>query len=310
MNFDLRELEIFCAVVEQQSFTRAGAQVHLAQASVSERISKLETSIGAELLHRSTQKVTPTAVGRRLYEGAKRLLTQRQSVANDLADLLDIRTGELVVGASTIPGEYLLPKHLAAFRTSHPEVRIRVHISGSEGIATRVASGELEIGIISSGLDEPNLQATTLWRDELVVAAPQYHRWAHRKTIGTEELRTEPLILREPGSGTRRAFEDAVTTTNDTGLDSFAVAAELGSMTAVKEAVLGGLGVSIISTRAIRREIEAGVLTTCRIDGVDLSRSIDLVSHRKRSLSPAATRFVEHLVTRTPAESDIPNWNR
>ena len=91
MNFDLRELEIFCAVVEQQSFTRAAEKVHLAQASVSERIASWRTSIGAELLHRSTRKVTPTAVGRRLYEGAKRLLAERQCVANDLADLLGVQ---------------------------------------------------------------------------------------------------------------------------------------------------------------------------------------------------------------------------
>ncbi len=307
MNFDLRELEIFCAVVEQQSFTRAAEKVHLAQASVSERIAKLELSIGAQLLHRSKRRVSPTAVGQRLYDGAKRLLAERQCVTNDLADLLGVRGGDLVIGASTIPGEYLLPEHLAAFRTSHPEVRIRVHISGSEGIASRVATGDLEVGVVSSGLRNRELEAISLWRDELVVAAPRNHRWANRTSIGIEDLRTEPVVLREPGSGTRRAFEKAVTNTHETDLGSFDVVAELSSMTAVKEAVLGGLGVSIISTRAIRREVEAGILTTYRIDGVDLSRSINLVSHRKRSLSPAGVRFVEYLVAATRGTSEIPN---
>ena len=307
MNFDLRELEIFCAVVEQQSFTRAAEKVHLAQASVSERIAKLEHSIGAELLHRSIRRVTPTAVGRCLYEGAKRLLAERYCVTNELADLLGVRGGDLGIGASTIPGEYLLPKHLASFKNAHPEVRVRMHISGSEGIATKVASGELEIGIISSGLDDRNLQVTTLWRDELVVALPSDHRWSGRPTIKLEELRDEPIVLREPGSGTRRAIEKAISTKHAGGLGAYDITAEMGSMTAVKEAVLSGLGVSIISTRALRREIEAGVLSTCQLDNVDLSRSINLVRHQSRSISPVATRFVEHLVAATRRGSEIPN---
>ena len=125
--------------------------------------------------------------------------------------------------------------------------------------------------------------------------------------IGIEELRTEPVVLREPGSGTRKAFEEAIKHTHGASLESLDIAAELGSMTAVKEAVLGGLGVSVISTRAIRREVEAGILTTYRIDGVDLSRSINLVSHRKRSLSPAGVRFVKYLVSATRGTSEIPN---
>ncbi len=307
MNFDLRELEIFCAVVEQRSFTRAAEKVHLAQASVSERIAKLENSIGAELLHRSTRTVAPTAVGQRLYEGAKRLLAERQCVTNDLADLLGLRDGDLAIGASTIPGEYLLPTHLASFKTAHPEIRIRVQISGSECIATKVASGELEIGIISSGLDEANLQARTLWRDELVVAVPCDHRWSDRLAIKLTELRDEPIVLRELGSGTRRAIEKAISSKQVEGLGAYEIAAELGSMTAVKEAVLCGLGVSIISTRALRREIEAGVISICRLDDVDLSRSINLVCHRSRSISPAAVRFVEYLVAATRSESEFPN---
>lgn len=306
MNFDLRELEIFCAVVEQQSFTRAAEKVHLAQASVSERIAKLEHSIGAELLHRSTRNVSPTAVGQRLYEGAKRLLTERQCVADDLADLLGVRGGDLSIGASTIPGEYLLPKHLASFKSAHPDVRIRVQISGSEAIATKVASGELELGVISSGLDEPNLRATTIWRDELVVAVPSGHRWADRLTIRLEELHDEPIVLREPGSGTRRAIEKAISTKYAEGFKAHDITAELGSMTAVKEAVLSGLGVSIMSTRALRREIEVGVISTCRLDDVDLSRSINLVCHRSRSTSPAAARFTDHLVAATRSASEFP----
>lgn len=307
MNFDLRELEIFCAVVEQQSFTRAAAEVHLAQASVSERIAGLEQSVGAELLHRSTRKVSPTAVGQRLYEGAQRLLAERRSVINDLSDVLNVRSGELVIGASTIPGEFLLPSHLASFSASHPDVLMRVHIGGSERIAEQVSSGAYEIGVVSSGLDHQDLVAKPLWDDELVLATPVDHRWSGRKSIKPDELCGEPFIQREPGSGTRLAFEKAIAGALAGGSASLKVVAELGSTTAVKEAVLLGLGVSILSSRAVKREIAGRSIFTCRLDGVDLSRTIVLIHHRKLTLSPAATRFVKHLVTITRPQSENPN---
>jgi DNA-binding transcriptional LysR family regulator len=296
MNVDLRELEIFCAVVERESFTKAAEQVHLAQASVSERIAKLERSVGAELLHRSSRTVTPTVIGQRLYDGAKRLLAEHRGLVNGLADLVGLRDGELTIGASTIPGEYLLPGWLAVFRAAVPGILVRVLIGGSREIATRVAAGELEVGVVSSGIAHRELEATPIWRDELVVVAPAGHRWSGRTDITFEDLAGEPVVLREPGSGTRGAFESAIAAHLGSGLGSLQIAAELGSTTAVKEAVLGGLGVGIMSTRAIVREIEHGSATAVKLEGVDLTRSIDCVAHRRRALSPAGRSCVEHLV--------------
>jgi DNA-binding transcriptional LysR family regulator len=301
MNIDLRELEIFCAVVELASFTKAAEQVHLAQASVSERIAKLERSVGEPLLHRSTREVTPTAVGQRLYEGAKNLLAERRSMVNDLADLVGLRSGELAIGASTIPGEYLLPKHLASYRAAFPGIRVRMLISGSREIASRVALGELEAGFISSGVAHHDLEATPIWSDELMVVAPAGHRWRGRTEVTVEELALEPIVLREPGSGTRGEFEAAIADRQPAGIESLNVAAELGSTSAVKEAVLCGLGVSVVSTKALVREMEDGHVILLRLAGNDLRRSIDCVVRRRRTISPAARSFVEHLLAAGPA---------
>jgi DNA-binding transcriptional LysR family regulator len=300
MNFELRELEIFCAVVERQSFTKAAEQVHLAQASVSERIAKLERTVGAPLLHRSTRSVAPTDVGQRLYEGAKRLLAERRSLANDLADLVGVHTGELAIGASTIPGEYLLPKQLAAYRDAYPGVRLRMHIGGSRVIATRVAAGELEVGVISSSVGHEDLEATPIWSDELVVVAPAGHRWCGRSEVSLERLAREPMVLREPGSGTRAVFEAAIADRRPEGLESLNIAAELGSTTAVKEAVLDDLGVGVLSIKAVARELDSGRVILVRLAGVEMSRSIDCVVHRRRTISPVARSFVQHLL---PADS-------
>ena len=307
MNIDLRELEIFCAVVERASFTKAAEQVHLAQASVSERIAKLERSVGAPLLHRSTRDVTPTAVGRRLYDGAKGLLAEHRSMVNNLADLVGLRSGELAIGASTIPGEYLLPGQLAAYRAAFPDIRVRMIISGSRESANRVALGEFEVGVISSGIAHDDLEATPIWRDELVVVAPAGHRWRGRTEVSLEQLAGEPIVLREPGSGTRSAFEAAIADRRPGGVDFLNIAAELGSTTAVKEAVLDGLGVGVVSTKALAPEMENKSVMLVRLAGIDMGRSINSVVHRRRALSPAARSFVEHLHDADRTRSEQPN---
>jgi len=251
--------------------------------------------VGVELLHRSGRAVRPTAVGRRLYQLARELLEAHGAMEAELEDLLGIRAGELTVGASTIPGEFILPTHLAAFRATYPEVRVTALIGDSDGIASLVAAGELELGVVGSGCDLQDLEVTRLWRDELVLAVPANHHWDGRRQVTVTELAAEPFILRERGSGTRRTVERALAGQLPAGTETLDVVAELGSTAAVKEGVLQGLGVSILSSRALERELAAGVVATLRIDGVDLARSFDIVRHRRRSLSPVSARFIDFL---------------
>ena len=170
MDFDFRQLEIFCHVVEQRSFTRAARAVHLSQASVSERIASLERTVGVRLLDRLGREVVPTAVGRRLFAGATALLDGRRELQRDLEGLTGIERGALELGASTIPGEYLLPATIARFRQRYPDVVFRVAIAATDGIIDRVArandvragdldgDGDADLAVAQFGYDDGEMR--------------------------------------------------------------------------------------------------------------------------------------------------------
>ncbi len=291
MDFDLRQLEIFVAVVEHGSFTRAADQVHLAQASVSERIANLERAVGTKLLDRMGRKAVPTAVGGRLYERAVELLRSKQDICLELEELLGAQRGSLRVGASTIPGEYILPGEIARFREHHPDLVIRVVTGDTRSVVDQVAAGEVEIGFVGSMLEHPNLDFQPLWDDELVLAVPAGHRWWGSESVGLEELSDEPFVIREPGSGTRGTMERTL------GDAPLKVVAELGSTSAIKQAVVRGLGLSILSRRALKFEVEVGALWALRLEGLVLARSFHLVHDPRRSRSPIGQRFVDFVLS-------------
>ncbi|MFH2007034.1 MAG: selenium metabolism-associated LysR family transcriptional regulator [bacterium] len=296
MDFDLRQLEIYCRVVEHGSFTRAAKEVHLAQASVSERVANLERSVGAQLLDRMGRRVEPTVIGRRLYERAVELLEKKQAICFELQELLGVAQGPLVIGASTIPGDVILPGEIARFREDHPDALIRVRGGDSAQVAALVESGEVELGFVGSRRPHDSLRFQELWADELVLAVPAGHRWAGRRRIRLSQVAKEPFVLREPGSGTRQTTEQAIRDTCDGAELPLHVVAELGSTAAIKQAVLQGLGISVLSHRALRVEIDAGLIHTLRIERFASKRYFYLVHDSRRARSPLCRCFEEFVL--------------
>jgi len=295
MDFDLRQLEVFCRVVERGSFTRAAEDVHLAQASVSERIANLERAVGTRLLDRLGRRVEPTVVGRRLYERAVELLERKQALCFELEELLGVERGELVIGASTIPGETILPAELARFRELHPDVLVRVRGGDTARVAELVSRGEVEVGFVGSRVDGDDLEYQPIWEDEIVLAVPGGHRWAGREAVRLDELRAEPFVMREPGSGTRRTIERAIREAGGDAGSGLDLVAELGSTAAIKQAVLEGLGISLLSRRALHVELEAGRIHVLRLEDLPLHRHVYLVHDPRRARSPLCDRFVAFL---------------
>ncbi len=296
---DFRHLEAFCEVVERSSFSKAARALGLAQASVSERVARLEALVGASLLDRLGRSVAPTPAGELLHRRARDLLARRRELGAELEDFLGACRGELDVGASTIPGDHLLPAALRGFSERYPEVVVRLHVADSEATARRVGDGSLELGVVGSRFRLQGLEYHPLWPDELVLALPPDHRWAGRPEVPVAELLGEPFVLREPGSGTRNRFERALTEAAGTRLDALRVVAQLGTSTAVKEAVRAGLGLSVLSARALETEVSCGLLARARLEGLDLTRRFHLVTDRRRTLSPAARALADYLATVT-----------
>ena len=296
VDFDLRQLEIFQKVVDLGSFSKAGEAVHLAQASVSERIANLENAVGAKLLDRLGRQVVPTKLGEVLYKHALSILDMKRTICLELQDFLGVRKGTIDLGCSTIPGEYILPNLIGRFGEQYPHVAVSLSIGDSREIEKRVLEGNFELGVIGSKSSSQTLVSHELWGDELVLAVPASHPWASRKTVSLEDLSKEPYISREPGSGTLQMLEEYLRKAGVEGTESFRVVGRFGTSTAVKEGIKAGLGVSILSSLALDTEIKAGILKTMRIKGLRMSRRFYLIMDRRRTSSPPCKAFVDFLL--------------
>lgn len=295
IDFDLRQLEIFCKVVDLKSFSKAAEAVFLAQASVSERIATLESTVGTRLLDRLGRQVVPTKAGELLYKHAVLLLDMKRATAQEIQDFLGVKRGEIHIGGSTIPGEYILPKVLGPFQKKYPLISVALTVADTKEIEGRVLESNLELGVIGSRSSKKNIIHDELWHDELVLALPAEHRWADKNEISVEELSKEPFIMREAGSGTLRIMEEYLHPYGSEGIGSLNIVAYLGTSTAIKEGIKAGLGVSILSSRAMETEIKAGILKALKIKGLSMYRNFYLIRDKRRIMSPLCQTMLDFL---------------
>ncbi len=304
IDFDLRQLEIFRKVVDLKSFSKAANAVFLAQASVSERISTLENMVGTRLLDRLGREVVPTKAGELLYKHAVLLLEMKRTASLEMADFLGIRRGEIRLGGSTIPGEYILPKVIGRFCREYPSLWVTLTVGDTLSIESRVLAGDLELGVVGSKGSHKSLIQYELWRDELVLTVPAGHRWAEKREIPVGALREEPFIFREPGSGTFKILDGYLQSAGSAGLSALKPVACFGTSTAIKEGIKGGLGVSVLSSRAVDTELETGILKALRIQGLPMYRNFYLIRDRRRIVSPLCQALIDFLLTTARKEEN------
>jgi DNA-binding transcriptional LysR family regulator len=203
--------------------------------------------------------------------------------------------GELSLGASTIPGEYLLPKLMGDFKKEHPHFIVALKIADTKEVTQSVLQDDVEFGVIGAKLNHPSLHYEKYVEDEIIVVAPPDHPLARKKKVNLEELLKEPWIIREEGSGTRTAVEKAIRK-KEKSLKQFNVVMETGSTSSVKEGVKAKLGLAFISGEAVGEEVRQGFLSRIDVEGiVPIPRQIYVVSHRGRTFSPIGMEFLRFI---------------
>lgn len=294
-HLDLRKLEIFYWVAELRSFSLAAAHLSLRQPTVSAHIHELEEKLGTKVLNRVGGEVTPTALGQVLLERAKALLAFKKETVAALDHFQGRVSGELLIGGSNIPGEYILPQKLGGFIHKYPEVKPVLRIGDSAEIAEAVLGGEIEVGFVGFKAGHARLSFQKVWKDEMVLTVPKGHPWTRLKAVELTELGKARFISREGGSGTLRSFRRLLARKGHDPEKLLNVVMELGSTEAVKEALIAGYGLSILSRTSIQREIRDGLLKEIPIRGLKLERDFYQVFHRDRPLSPVSQAFIHFL---------------
>lgn len=297
---DIRKLEVFCRVVELKSFTLAGKACLLSQPTVSEHIRELESSLNQKLLDRLKHKVKPTPAGKLLYEYACRILKIRLEAIKAIEQYGGRLVGRITIGCGTIPGTYILPKLLAMFRNQYPEIKTTLQIANSQSIAEKIIAEKLDLGVIGAQWKETALDWTEIFTDELNLIVPFKHPWTTKDYVTLDNIITQPFIIREPGSGTRKVIAQFLKTKGLKESDLKEVA-QIGSSAAVKEAVKEGCGISILSKRAVKDEIECKKLAIIPVKNLKLQRSFYLIQRKNTQLLPIVKIFRDYLLAHSSA---------
>jgi DNA-binding transcriptional LysR family regulator len=235
----------------------------------------------------------PTLEAQILYPRALAILEDLRKLEDELAATGKGVAGELIIGASTIPGDYLIPKLASSFKARYPGVSFEIRIGDSATIIDSVTSNELLIGIVGARLPSKKINYQPFLEDELILVAADDRDIPD--AINPEDLAGLPFLMREEGSGTRKNIESFLAR-KDLGVDHLNICATLGSSTAVKESVKANLGVSILSRYAVQEELQAGLVKEIKIKGLTMKRSFYIISAPKRTLPNHYRLFLNKLM--------------
>jgi LysR family transcriptional regulator, low CO2-responsive transcriptional regulator len=283
----LRQLRIFTSVVEQRSFTRAAETLSLTQPAVTHQMQALARAVGQPLLDPGIRLPTLTAAGQALYERAGRILATVGDAQEALEDIAGVRAGRVRVAGDTTVGIYVLPDAVAAFHREHLGVALSLDVINRVRVRELLLSGGADIGVVGTLWDDDLLEAEPFLANSLMCFCAPTHPLAGREPLHPAELLEGPLLLRERGSGTRDSAERIL---RGAGIEPVA-AMEMASNGALKRAVGGGLGVTVLSTYAVRLELQLGLLRPLHVRGFPVQRMWHVTWARDRLLSPAAAAF-------------------
>ena len=288
---NLEHLLTYLQVIKLGSFSEVARKLSISQPAVSFQIQKLERDLGIRLIDRGQKSITMTDAGKRLLRFAKVVEEEQARLWSDLDRLRQEVTGDIIIAASTIPGEILLPPIVGEFKALHPAVGVRVEVFDSGTVIERVRDGTYELGFCGSLPEVKELKCFKVAEDEIVLIVLPEHPFARRGEVAPLELEEEPLVLREETSGTQRSLRSLMA---KAGIDvgKWSPSLVLGTTQAVIAAVEAGVGIAFVSNLAIRKSLALGLVKQVPVEGLRLSRSFYCIYRQERVVSRLLSEFI------------------
>ena len=290
MNITLRQVEVFLHTASLGSLSQAASRLCLTQAAASMALKEFETQLGEKLFDRAGRRLILNENGRAAIPLASEI-TGRALELENCFRAEDRLNGELLIGASSTIGNYVLPGRVADFLELNPRARVRLTVGNTEAIIGQVLKFRVDIGFIEGNCSQPEIDVLPFMDDELVVFSSAGHPLSSRRQIERRELETVDWILREKGSGTREIFEQRI---HELSL-KLRVRLELGHTEAIKNAVARGRGVSCLSRWALEDLDRLGKISFLNTPFLNLERKFYLILHRHKYRTTILNRFISHL---------------
>ena len=296
--FTLDQLRILKAIAQEGSFKRAADSLYVSQPAVSLQVQNLERQLDVPLFDRGGRRAQLTEAGHLLLNYGDKILSLCQETCRAIEDLQNLQGGTLIVGASQTTGTYLLPKMIGLFRQKYPEVAVQLHVHSTRRTAWSVSNGQVDLAIIGGEIPTElaeSLETVPYAEDELALILPTSHPFAKLETIQKEDLYKLQFIALDSQSTIRKVI-DQVLARCDIDTRRFKFEMELNSIEAIKNSVQSGLGAAFVSTSAIAKELQMGVLHRTPIEGVVVKRTLWLIFNPNRYRSKAAEAFSKEIL--------------
>jgi DNA-binding transcriptional LysR family regulator len=297
----LRQLEVFEAIARLGSFTRAAEELFLTQPTVSMQIKKLTEAVGLPLFEQVGKKIYLTDAGRELHKTSRGVFEHFTRFEMLVADMKGLKKGALRLAVVTT-AKYFAPRLLGPFCQQYPGIEVSLKVSNRERILERLADNQDDLCILGQPPEELEAESEPFLENPLVVLAPANHPLAGKKKIPLARLAEEPFLLREPGSGTRMAVERLFATHRL----KIKVRMELGSNEAIKQAIVGGLGVSVLSRHTLALDAPMGQLAILNVEGFPIERHWYVAYPSGKQLSVVARTFLDYLKQAPKFVSEVP----
>ena len=290
-------IKVFLAVARMNSFTRAAESVNLSQPAVTHQIKNLESLLKARLFNRDQNRVELTNAGKIFLRYSEEINLLYQKAMGEIHEITNQVAGDIQLGAASLMGKYLLPRILGNFKKMYPNVNLSMLVGNSKEVIGFLENGVIELAIVSEPIPSKNFVVFPFYRDHLTTVVYPSHPWCKKEAITVDELCEEDFISREIGSGTREFFLKSRGLPCKGG--DLKTVMVLGSSEAVKMAVIGEMGFSILSRLAIRSEVELGLLKEVRLKDVGLIRDFFIVYKSEEHLSLPSLKLKEYLKSKT-----------
>jgi len=296
--FTLDQLRILKAIAAEGSFKRAADSLYVSQPAVSLQVQNLERQLDVPLFDRGGRRAQLTEAGHLLLEYGDRILSLCQETCRAVEDLQNLQGGTLIVGASQTTGTYLLPRMIGQFRQRYPDVAVQLHVHSTRRTAWAVANGQIDLAIIGGEMPpelQESLEVAPYAEDELALIMPVFHPLASSDVIARSDLYKLKFITLDSQSTIRKVI-DQVLTRGGIETRRLRIEMELNSIEAIKNAVQSGLGVAFVSTAAIEKELQMGVIHRARIESVEVKRTLSVIFNPNRYRSKAAEAFTKEIL--------------
>lgn len=303
----LHQLKVFEATARHGSFTRAAEELFLTQPTVSMQVKQLTKAIGLPLFEQVGKRLYLTDAGRELFSSCKEIFQRLDQLEMTVADLKGMKQGKLRLAVITTT-KYFMPRLLGPFCQQYPGIDVSLAVTNHERVIDRLANNQDDLYVMSQLPEHIDIKSHAFLDNPLVVVAPRNHPLAQEKQIPLKRVAEEMFIMREPGSGTRGAFQSLL----DAHQLTVKVRLELGSNEAIKQAIAGGLGLSVLSRHTLLLDGMTNELTILDVEGFPIPREWYVVYLAGKQLSVVANTFLEYLQAAAPQVSDsfmgLPGW--